>query len=176
MVDLERMKGDAERAIRAAFPVEAVPSPDDLRNDHCPECAETAARFAGKAWPDINLDDVRGNPAPALLNAAGFRYYLPAMMLLAMSFTREVDCLPDGLIGMLSPKGPSLSAKDVERGRFTHAQAEAILAFLRFFELQRKVEWSQPDWPTEAILSAPTERPLERAIEYWSAPSSGDRA
>jgi hypothetical protein len=176
VVDLSRLRQEAERAIRAAFPEGEAPSPTAMRNDHCPECRETAARFTGKLWSEILASDLLGNPTPGSLTVSGFRYYLPAMMLLSMEFPVELDCLPDGLIGALSPKGRSLSAKDAERLRFTQAQARAIVAFLRFFELRKKLDWSQPDWPDEVILAVPTERPLDRAIEFWSARASEDAA
>lgn len=174
--DLNEMKWDVERAIRVAFPVGDAPSAAEMRNDHCPECEETVARFTGKAWPNVSADDLLGNPGPGHLTAAGFRYYLPAMMLLSVEFTRELDCFPDGLIGELSPKGTPLSARDADRLRFTQGQAQAILGFLHFFEIQRKLDCSDPDWPAEAILAVPTERPLERAIDYWSARASEDAA
>jgi hypothetical protein len=172
VVDLDKLKRDAERATRAAFPVCEAPSPDAMRNDHCPECSETCARFIGKSWTELVAEDLSGNPAPGCLTATGFRYYLPAMMLLSLEHTRQLDCFPDGVIGELSPKRTSLSARDADRLRFTQAQAQAIVAFLRFLELFRKLEWSEPGWPDEAIVSVPTERPLERAIEFWIARAS----
>jgi hypothetical protein len=176
MVDLNRLHQEAERAIRSAFPDDEAPSPAAMRNDHCPECQETAARFTGKRWCALAAGDLLGNPAPGFLSAPGFRYYLPALMLLSMEFPVELDCLPEGVIGVLSPKGTSPSSKDAERLRFTRAQAHAIVGFLRFYELRKKLEWSQPDWPDEAILAVPTERPLERAIEFWTARASEDAA
>ena len=167
-IDLEGMRRDAETAIEAAFsPVSDVPSQSEMRNDHCPECRETVARFTGKAWPELGVDDLRGNPEPATLTAPGFRHYLPAMMLLSLRFSRELDCFPDSLIGTLSPKGSTISSGDTDRLMFTRAQANAILAFLRFFELGRKVESSSASWPVDAILAVPTDRPLERAIRFW---------
>ena len=171
------MKRDVEAAIEAEFrPAGDVPSQSEMRNDHCPECRETVARFAGKAWPDLVLDDLRGNPEPAILTAPGFRYYLPAMMLLSLRFPRELDCFPDSLIGTLSPKSPTISSEDADRLTFTRAQASAILAFLRFFELFRKIESSNASWPIDAILSVPTDRPLERAIRFWTGVLSVDDA
>jgi hypothetical protein len=51
-------------------------------------------------------------------------------------------------------------------------QANAILAFLRFFELLGKVENTEPGWHAEAILAVPTDRPLERAIRFWKRRAS----
>lgn len=169
MADLDGLRQAADRAIRAAFPIGEAPSAADTRNDHCPECEETAARFTGKLWSGMVAGDLAGNPEPGLLTASGFRYYLPAMMLLSMESPVVLDCFPDAVIGVLSPKGTSLSAKDTDRLRFTQPQARSIVAFLRFFELRKKLDGSKPDWPDEAILSVPTERALARAIEFWSA-------
>lgn len=176
MLDLNRLREEAERAIRGAFPEGEAPTSDAMRNDHCPECEETAARFTGKRWSSIAVADLVGNPAPAFLTAPAFRYYLPAMMLLSMESPVELDCLPDGVIGELSPKGTAISSNDAERLLFTPAQARAIVKFLRFFELREKLEWSEPDWPDEAVLAVPTERPLARAIEFWTARASEDAA
>src|SRR5579871_1587416 len=118
-VDVEAVKRDAERAIRAAFSVTEAPSAEAMRNDHCPECAQTSARFVGKRWSDLAAEDLEGNPAPGCLTAAGFRYYLPAMMLLSLEHPRRLDCLPDGLVGELSPKGTFLAGRDAERLSFT---------------------------------------------------------
>jgi hypothetical protein len=176
VIELDNLKRDAERAIRAAFPIGEAPSPDAMRNDHCPECSETTARFMGKPWSELVAEDLGGNPEPGCLTAIGFRYYLPAMMLLSLEHPRQLDCFPDGVTGQLSPKGSSLSPQDADRLKFTQAQARAIVAFLRFLELFKKMEWSGPGWPDDAILSVPTERPLERAIDFWTTRASGGAA
>jgi hypothetical protein len=134
-----------------------------MRNDHCQECQEVVARFAGKTWPELSVDDLRGNPGPGLLTAVGFRYYLPAMMLRCMEARQELDCFPGGVIGQLS------QSRETDRLRFTREQQKAILRFLYCMEMYEKIEWSEPDWPEEAIRSVPTEKSLARAIRLWSA-------
>ena len=61
---LEQLKEVAIASIKDAFPVESPPAPEEMRNDHCSECRETAARFAGKCWNEITAGDLVGNPSP----------------------------------------------------------------------------------------------------------------
>src|SRR6188508_412622 len=50
----EELREAAERAIEGAFPIEPLPDPDQVRNDHCPECRELADRFSARPWPEID--------------------------------------------------------------------------------------------------------------------------
>jgi hypothetical protein len=175
VIDLERLRRNAEEAIARAFPPTDPPSPAEMKNDHCPECRESVARLSGKAVHEVELKDLLGNPHPAVLTTAGFRYYLPVMMSLALRYPRELDCFPDSVIGELSPKGVVVGAAS-DRLTFTRPQAGAILAFLRFYEILRKVESCEPGWPDDAILAVPTDRPLERALRFWSGRVSEDPA
>ncbi len=59
---LRHMEEEAAANIRAAFASSAEPSPADVQNNHCPECQETSARFAGKRWEDITAATLL--PAP----------------------------------------------------------------------------------------------------------------
>ncbi len=173
MSRLETLRRAAVEAIEGAFPVGEPPSDHELRNDHCSECKETIGRFIGKRWPDVSVADLSGNPSPALLTAAGFRYYLPAMMLRSMEAKTRLDCFPDSVIAELSPPGGKLSARGKDRLRdFTDAQIHAILAFLMFLEAVEKAAWAGPDWPEDAIAAVPTDRPLSRAIKYWRGRAS----
>ena len=104
MIDLEKMKRDAVLLIGAAFPVGPPPSFAEKRNDHCPEGQETAAIFAGKRWPEIRGGDLERNPALSLLTPAAVHYYLPAMMVRSLEAERELDCTPDGVVWLLSPR------------------------------------------------------------------------
>jgi hypothetical protein len=136
-----------------------------MRNDHCPECAETNAIFAGKRWEEIVVADLAGNPAVSLLTAAGFRYYLPALMLRCVEAPEEGDCLPAGMIGMLSPPNGKPSARLAELlGGFDQAQVAAVRAFLDVFEAREKMN----RYPPEAFDFAPASKELSRAIAYWS--------
>ena len=156
----EDLRRAAQQAIEAAFPVEPLPAEDQLRNDHCPECREIAARFSVRAWPDLTAADLLGNPSPSLLTVASFRYYLPAMMIRSMERRRELDCFPGSLVSELSPTGgkPSEHARPKLTG-FTHGQVLAILAFLRYFEASES---------ENLLRDEGARRGVARAIKYWS--------
>ena len=156
----EDITNAARQAIEAAFPASPLPTAEQIRNDHCPECRELAARFSGRPWPELTLADLSGNPSPSLLTTAAFRYYLPAMMLRSMEGRRELDCLPRSLVSELSPAGgePSENSRDRLTG-FTGSQVLAILAFLRH------VEASESE---EVLGDKSGRRVTARAIKYWS--------
>ena len=156
----EDITNAARQAIEAAFPVAPLPTAEQIRNDHCPECRELAARFSVRPWPDLTLADLSGNPSPSLLSTPAFRYYLPAMMLRSMEGRRELDCLPRSLVSELSPAGgkPSEHRRDRLTG-FTGSQVLAILAFLRHFEASES---------EELLDDKSGRRGIARAIKYWS--------
>jgi hypothetical protein len=150
----------AQQGIEAAFPIEPLPEEDQLRNDHCPECREIAARFSVRPWPDLTAADLLGNPSPSLLSATAFRYYLPAMMIRSMERGRELDCFPMSLVSELSPAGgkPSEHNRPKLTG-FTQGQVSAVLAFLRHFEASVS---------EELLHDESGRRVVARAIKYWS--------
>lgn len=157
---LENARQAVVRAIEAAFPAVPQPGPEDVQSDHCPECTETAARFAGRAWPEIKASDLTGNPSPSLLNPKAFHYYLPALMLQCLEAGRDLDCLPMSLVGALSPAGGKPSAHDREKlSGFTADQVHAILSFLRHFEAT-EMEGESDDRSRRRVLA--------RAVTYWS--------
>jgi hypothetical protein len=156
----EDLRNAARKAIEAAFPVAPLPMPEEIRNDHCPECRELATRFSVRPWPELTLGELSGNPSPSLLTVAAFRYYLPAMMLRSMERRRELDCFPMSLVSELSPTGGNPSEHGRERlGGFTVSQSHAILAFLRHYE----------ESESEELLDDNSgRRVVARAIKYWS--------
>ena len=170
MAQAEELRQLAVDQVRSGFPVGDPPLPDVARNDHCLECAETSEIFLGRRWTDITVADLLGNPSPYLLNEVAFRYYLPAMMTCSLDAPDELDCFPQELIGVLSPSRGKTNDRDARRlASFSRDQIQAILAFLRFFQArQRKDEWAGFGLPPEVVEELPTDRVLERAIEYWA--------
>jgi hypothetical protein len=166
---LRRLEEEATATIRAAFASSREPSPAEMQNDHCPECRETSARFAGQRWKDITVATLLRAPRPSvsLLTSAAFRYYLPALMLGCIEGPLELDVMPDEVIGNLSPPNAKATGSVDQRLRdFTAAQAAAILSFLRVFEMREKIE----NAPSEETLEwATVRKPLARAIRFWIA-------
>jgi hypothetical protein len=158
---LENARRAVVQAIEAAFPAVPSPRPEDVQSDHCPECTETAARFAGRTWPEIKASDLAGNPSPSLLTPRAFHYYLPALMLQCLKARRELDCLPMSLVSALSPAGGKPSAHvRAKLSGFTADQVGAILSFLRHFEATEM---------EEGLEDRSRRRVLARALRYWSA-------
>jgi hypothetical protein len=165
---VEDVKKLAEDAVIEAFPVTAPPSQEEMRNNHCPECRDTVAIFLGKRWPEITVADLRGNPAPSLLTASGFRYYLPAMMLRSIEAGEDLDCFPDSVVGMLSPARGHLDEFDRERLEgFGRQQIGAICSFLEFCATRERAEWTASGLADDVLEGMPLHRQLARAIEYW---------
>ncbi|HEY4016865.1 MAG TPA: DUF6714 family protein [Polyangiaceae bacterium] len=167
-VILRQLEEHATASILAAFASTEVPDPADVRNDHCPECRETAETFSGEPWDAITMEKlVASRPSPCLLTAAAFRYYLPALMLRCIEAPVVLDVLPDELIGTLSPAGGNPDGASAERWReFTASQVAAILAFLRVFEMRQRME----SGASEDLLDvARVTKPLARAIRYWTS-------
>jgi hypothetical protein len=166
---LRRLEDEAKANIRAAFASSEEPSPSKVENNHCPECQETAALFAGRRWDEVSVASLL-NPRPSisLLTPAAFRYYVPALMLACIEAPRELDVVPDSLIGSLSPPNAKATGHTAERLSFTRTQAGAVLAFLRVFELRQRIDSGQAEDTLQRTLVT---RPLARAIRYWTARS-----
>ena len=64
---------------RAAFPAEPVPPKEALFKNHCDECIDVSNAFGARPWTAVPLQDIVGKET-ALLTAAAWRYYLPAMI------------------------------------------------------------------------------------------------
>jgi hypothetical protein len=174
MTTLEDLRNAATRKIEEAFPEGVPPSADAMRNSHCCECEETTALFLGKRWARVAVSDLLHNPAPSLLTAAGFRYYLPAMMVRSMEAPRELDLFPDSVISLLSPPRGAMDdfyARRLEG--FSRAQAEAIRAFLGVFERLQEDEWAGAGMTPEAFEDMPLTVQLKRAIDYWTVRIDG---
>jgi hypothetical protein len=169
MSDATGIREQAMGTIRDAFPVDVAPPLDQLQNNHCLECSEVAATFSGKPWSEVSISDLDRNLGVPLMTPAAFRYYLPALMLRCMEARRELDTVPDAVVGRLAPRGGRLAASDADAlAGFTRQQVLAILSFLRWSEAQEKLEWSKPGWSTEAVDAVPADKVLARAIRHWS--------
>lgn len=148
--------------IEAAFAGTELPPPDALVNNHCCECAEVSAAYAGKRWTEVTLEDVMRGREIALLTATAWRYYLPAFLIWTIREPKTVDVLQDNLEFQLAPPvdGHGVPEWFAQRAPgFSPAQRSAIAAFL---------EWSREQG--EAVYPPGTMPPhVYSALKYWSA-------
>jgi hypothetical protein len=124
---------------------------------HCCECAEHDALLASRDLESLRLDDVNngGWDPMCFATADGFRYYLPALVRLALESAKlEREWYLPQLLFHLIGDGP--------RNRRVEAcsqpQKRAIAAFL----------WQVLESRIELISSYGIEEEVRRAIEIWS--------
>ena len=147
--------------IEAAFSGVPRPAPEALLNQHCCECAETSAAYAGKTWQDISLDDLLAGRETALLSPAAWRYYLPAMMIWCIRAPEVVDVIQDNLVFQLEPpaEGRGVPEWFAERATgFSEEQRVAITAFLHCYREIEEARWEGTEPP----------RHVYNALRYWT--------
>ena len=145
-------------AVRHAFAAE--PRPEHFTDHtHCCECAEHDAVLARRDLDSLRLEDVNnaGWDPMCFVTAAGFRYYLPALVRLVFeSATSENWYLPQFLFH-LTYDGP-------QNRRViccSAAQQRAIVAVL----------WYVIETRPALIVLYGIEDDVQRALEIWSAPT-----
>lgn len=143
--------------VRYAFAAE--PRPEHFTDHrHCCECAEHEALLASRDLDSLRVEDVNnaGWDPICFVTAAGFRYYLPALVRLAFETVTSQDWYWPQLLFHLTYDGP-------QNRRViccTAAQQQAIAAALWY------VVQTQP----VLIVRYGSEDDLQRALEIWSAP------
>jgi hypothetical protein len=147
-------------AARAAFPAEPVPPKEALFKDHCDECIDVSNAFGARPWITVPVRDIVGKET-ALLTAAAWRYYLPAMISWCVRDPETLDVLPDFLVYQLEPPEPGKTDEwFVERmGGFSDAQREVIVAYLEWYRVRQEAEYTS--------LEMEPPRHVYRALEYW---------
>jgi hypothetical protein len=145
-------------AVRHAFAAE--PRPEHFANaSHCCECAEHDALLASRDLDRLRLEDVNnaGWDPICFVTAAGFRYYLPALVRLVFESVTSEDWYLPQLLFHLIGDGP----QNRRVVCCTPAQQRAIVAVL----------WHMVEtWP-ELVIHYGIEEDLQRALEIWSAPA-----
>ena len=155
------------REITEAFADTPYPGREALFNDHCCECAEVSESYAGKTWKEITLEDVLGGRETALLNAAAWRYYLPALMIWCIRAPDTVDVIHDNLVFQLEPPDAQrgVAAWFDERAHgFSRAQRSAISAYLEW-----SLDYCEEQWP-----GGEPSRHARNALAYWRADDPRD--
>jgi hypothetical protein len=145
---------------RAAFPVEPQPARDALMKYHCPECIDVSNAYGARPWPEISLDVVANNET-ALLTAAAWRYYLPAVITWCVRDPEVADVRCEYLVYQLEPPQPPKSDEwFAERiGGFSEEQRRVIVAYLDWYREREEAEYS--------LLEMPTPVHVYRALAFW---------
>ena len=145
--------------VRQAFAAE--PRPEHFTNHkHCCECAEHDALLASRDADRLRLEDVNnaGWDPICFVTAAGFRYYLPALVRLVFESATSEDWYLPHLLFHLIGDGP----QNRRVVCCTRAQQRAIAAVL----------WHVVDtWPA-LIVRYGIDDDLQKALEIWSPPVS----
>ena len=119
------------------------------------EADQVADFFSGKPWVSIGLavlqHDYRGDSSACLsfMNSIGFRYYLPAFMLIAVRAYSVADTCRDSAINELIPLAGYESWWMERVGGFTEQEKEAITQFLNFMQ-----EFHGDDYPSRGPTEA----------------------
>lgn len=144
----------------AAFSTEPVPSAEMLFKNHCDECAEVSNAFGARPWTEVALRDIVGKET-ALLTAAAWRYFLPAMISWCVRDPEALDPLPDFLVYQLEPPEPGKNDEwfAERKGGFSDAQREVIVAYLEWYRAREEADYIGME------MEPP--RNVYRALEYW---------
>lgn len=157
------MRGTADivNRIEDAFAGVEYPGREALVNNHCCECADVSAAFAHKRWTEITLHDLLAGRETALLNAAAWRYYLPAVMIWCVREPEAVDVIQDNLVYQLEPPGDGRGIPewfDERTAGFSPAQRASIVAFLELYRARDEACWPAGARPQH----------VDRALAYWT--------
>jgi Family of unknown function (DUF6714) len=161
-----RDANDTIRLISRAFSETPQPGPEALFNHHCCECVDVSAAYAGKHWMDISLDDILAGRETALLSAAAWRYYLPAVMTWCIRAPDAVDVIQDNLVYQLEPPAEGRGVPEWFKERatgFSEEQRAAIVAYLHWYREREEAQWAGAEPP----------RHVCNALTYW-APNAPD--
>jgi hypothetical protein len=145
-------------AVREAFAAE--PRPEHFTDySHCCECAAHDALLASRDLDSLRVEDIN-NPGwdpICFVTAEGFRYYLPALVRLALASSTSKDGYLPQLLFHLIGDGP----QNRRVVCCTAGQRRAIAAVL----------WHVVETWHELIARDDIEEDLQRALEIWSAPT-----
>lgn len=177
MPDLWELERAAIDLIGQAFAVGEPPPAEELCVGSESEATDLAARLEGKHWTELCADDLRGNPELYWLRPGSFRYYLPGLMRCALESQDVSGRIEFGILDPLSPPRAAVMPRAYQDllAPFTDAQAHAVLAFLEVLAARARSCWAEQGWPEEALDAVPLDRPLERALEYWSQRATGGK-
>jgi hypothetical protein len=114
--------------------------------------------FVGKRWQDLTTEELRtGHDALGMMTPEGFRYYLPAYLVLTLQDPKEADVEADKTRGAISP--PPFDYGDLEafETRISLLSLQERIAIAYFCEYLRRSEEHIPF----------SDEPIDRVTYYW---------
>ena len=157
-MDSQLSRIDLLQAVNRAFG--EAPRPEHFTNyQHCEECREIDERMCSRDQASLALGDIENSVLP-LLNSAGYRYYMPAFIRLALSQSGE-GFMADLVTKLSTPisaksRPPHLRQTDL----FSVEETNAVLAFLCFVRDERR-EILQKYGVAEKVMA--------RALRNWDS-------
>jgi hypothetical protein len=110
------------KLIDGAFGVMPYPGDEHIVYDNSGshlECAGIKSALKGHHWRDVSFDALDHlREALSFLSPEGFRFYLPAFMVISIADFYRADVIPDGVIHKLTP--PRVSDIEESRARAEH--------------------------------------------------------
>jgi hypothetical protein len=151
------MATDQEIIVAVLEEFGAEPRPPHFTNfSHCCECAEHNDLLSSRDLSSLRLEDINnaGWDPICFTTSEGFRYFLPALIRLALESSTSREWYFPQLLFHLIGDGP----QNRRVVCCTRAQQEAIVSFL----------WHVVESHSELIAEYGIEEDLQRAIEIWS--------
>lgn len=125
------------------FPSSPIPAPNQLLSYGGEEAEILRARFSGREWQQLSLEDLTVVPGSVLiLSPAAFRYYLPAYMAAVLRNYARAGCMIDSLVSrIIDPSHENISVEALRNLKtdsaigISQAELEKVKAMLLENEL-----------------------------------------
>jgi hypothetical protein len=147
--------------IRAAFPASPYPGDAILSDCWCDECAFGVRNLRGKSWKELRLDDFNGENDH--LSPRAFRYYLPALLCLAVQHPDDLklSCEVNSRL-IISDLAPPQRSKQVRETitSLSLRQRRVLVRFLRWLGDQ--------GWQAPVLVDAAVKAVWDKRVEPFS--------
>ncbi|MGA1826398.1 MAG: DUF6714 family protein [bacterium] len=173
IIDMVSFIKSFENRLKTAFPEQPIPQRDIIFDDAVKDDPDIISFYnrilRGQSWYEI-VESSHDIPTVNELSEhklsfspVGYRYYLPAYLLIVVKYYDEVDCFVESVIHRFNPKRKKSKAVrtriDIQDNSLSAAHYDAINDFLIFIENYHSSEFENPFMPN----------PLKEARDYVSS-------
>jgi hypothetical protein len=159
-------KQELVQALVAAFEDSQSPSDDRIFEPNTAyffDIDQAIGDFAGKHWKQIPIAVlVKHKDNLPFFTPEAYHFYLPAFLIAAIEYPKQVDVLRDNVIYSLTPpvNNPGFEAVfSLRVSMFTRQQAQAVLNFfLNYTEIHSTEEW---------LFTQETAETVRHGITFW---------